>query len=297
MTIETTVRQLEAEGIPIPDRVLNALGIIAEAQNYRGVSRDASAELASAFRAGELTRENFGDQLRDALLAQLTSRIGPNGALSWEVSLSIEKVADASIRQWLAIEWDEILDLFSERIDAAAAKLAEALPKALPVGSDPQTILKYGKRGIEAADTVAEAESELSGIVYFLRSVGAEIDEELPLSRLISGEDGVPLPIESGIWSEYLRAGFRIGLVSPERAAQSEAVAAQLAHEAAADEWRGKIRAEAERLAELRERGLRPNWSAALPVPQEFEHMIAEEVAKLGFGEHQFTRNRPVRVS
>ena len=70
-----------------------------------------------------------------------------------------------------------------------------------------------------------------------------------------------------------------------------------LAQEAESQEWRVKIRAEAQRLADIRERGLRPNWSAALVVPEEFEHMIREECEALGFGEHQFERARAVRVS
>jgi hypothetical protein len=96
---------------------------------------------------------------------------------------------------------------FAPQLDAAADKLATALPKALPAGADPDTVLKHGPKGIAAA-VVADAEATISELVTFLRTVAAEIDEELPISRFVSADDAAP-PVESGLFAGYIRDGYK----------------------------------------------------------------------------------------
>jgi hypothetical protein len=116
----------------------------------------------------------------------------------------------------------------------------------------------------------------------------------LPLSRFISGEDGVPLPTESGVWADYIRQGFKIGLVSPERAKQSEAVAIQLQREAESAEWRRRIANEFRRISEIRERGIRPTF--VLEVPPAYEALIDEVGPDFDFQSGQFNRRSAVSV-
>jgi hypothetical protein len=117
--IENTIRQLEAHGIEIPDRVENALAVIAAANSHRGTSRAAASELSAAFRAGNLTADNFGDKLQAALVGQMTSQPGPSGAAAWQAAMAVENVADNAVRQWLAITWDEILAHFKPQLNEA----------------------------------------------------------------------------------------------------------------------------------------------------------------------------------
>jgi hypothetical protein len=285
--IANTIVQLDSAGIEIPDRVRNSLAVIEAAKTYRGVRRDAASELAAAFHAGTLTPDNFGEKLRDALIAQLSSQAGPSGVLAWQASQAVENVAELSVRAWLATQWDDLLDHFGEQFDAEADKLAEVLPRALPPGSDPDTILKYGRKGIEAANLVGELEGRLNYFAGILRTVAAEIDEALPLGRFVDpGDDD--LPPESGVWASYIRAGHKVGLVTPERAAAVEARAAERAHLAEVEEWRPRIRAEVERMIESRDRGMRPNF--VLAVPPEYEFLINEIGADMGIFSNQFAR-------
>ena len=116
----------------------------------------------------------------------------------------------------------------------------------------------------------------------------------MPLSRFISGEDGVPLPTESGVWADYIRQGFKIGLVSPERAKQSDAVAIQLQREAESAEWRRRIANEFRRISEIRERGIRPTF--VLEVPPAYEALIDEVGPDFDFQSGQFNRRSAVSV-
>jgi hypothetical protein len=44
--------------------------------------------------------------------------------------------------------------------------------------------------------------------VTFLRTIAAEIDEELPISRFVSADDAAP-PVESGLFADYIRDGYK----------------------------------------------------------------------------------------
>jgi len=146
MSLESTVRQLEAAGIQVPARVENALGVMFAARNARGVRYDAASELTAALTGGALTPDNFVDSLRNALVKQVTTAPGPSGAALWQAAEAVERVAENQVRQWLASEFDSFLGHFGEQFDQAAEALAKALPLALNPGATPQEILKGGQR-------------------------------------------------------------------------------------------------------------------------------------------------------
>jgi hypothetical protein len=246
------------------------------ARNARGVRYDAASELTAALTGGALTPDNFTDALRNALVKQITTATGPGGAALWQAAEAVERVAENQVRQWLGIEFDSFLDHFGEQFDQAAEALAKALPLALNPGATPQEILKGGQKAIDAAARVAEAEAELNRLYSFLQTVANEAEVPLPFARFVdSGDD--PLPAETGVWASYLRQGYKVGVISEDRAAAIAAKTARLALEAEAEEWRPRIYAEAQRLAEIRERGLNPPW--VLKVPAAFQD-IADEAAE-----------------
>jgi hypothetical protein len=291
MTIESTIRTLESAGITIPARIQNALGVMFTARNARGVSYDASSELVSAFAGGSITPDNFSNALRDALVRQLTSKTGPTGAAMWAASEAVERAAENQVRQWLAIEFDSILDHFGGQFDQQAEVLAAHLPKATPPGASQEEVLRRGQAGVNAAAKVSAAEAELSRLRWFLESIASEAEIPLGLDRFVdSGDD--PLP-EEAQWSEYVRRGYRVGIVSEERA-QEIALRTELrAREIEAEEWETKIRAEFEKMSQLRERGLRPNF--VLTVPAEHESLV-DELAPLFNFSSPAQYNRAVTV-
>jgi hypothetical protein len=293
MSLQSIVQQLQAAGIKAPGHVTNALDVAEAARNARGIRYDASRELTSALAGGALTADNFHESLRNALVKEITSASGPQGAALWRTAEAAEHAAENQVRHWLAVEFEDLLEFFGEQFDQAAAKLTEALPKALPIGASPETVLKFGPKGIAARQVVTEAESTLSSLVAFMRTIAAEIDEPLPLSRFVTPAAGDPLPAESGLWSAYVEQGCTLGLVSPDQAAATEAVAVQLAYQAAAEEWEVKIRREFERMSEFRTHGgRRANFT--LIVPGEHAAIIDELAPLYNFGPNQF--NHPAVV-
>jgi hypothetical protein len=100
----------------------------------------------------------------------------------------------------------------------------------------------------------------LNRLYSFLQTVANEAEVPLAFGRFVdSGND--PLPAETGVWASYLRQGYKVGVISEDRAAAIAANTARLALEAEAEEWRPRIYAEAQRLADLKDRGLHPAWS------------------------------------
>jgi hypothetical protein len=275
---ESLIRKLEAENIEIPARVHSALAVRAVAGQERKVA-DAASLLTSQLYSGTLDAQNFHDRLLSACTEELATAPNSAGRITWVATQAVQHAADNIVTGWLSSAFDDIFDTLGEKFDAAASILTENLPKALPPGSQPEQVLKFGRKGIEAAEVVTQADVELSRLYHLIREVGAAVDIDVPFGRFVDSGSN-PLPPESGVWADYVRGGNSVGIVSEQRAAEIAALTAALAHEAEAEQWRPRVREEAQRLAGLRDRGLRPTW--VLQVPPTFEYLITEAADELG---------------
>jgi hypothetical protein len=283
--IRNTIDQLAAFGVPIPPEVYANLDLLDASRRQTTARHRAEDLIREKFQSGELTASNLTENLIAGSILTLACIPNPQagGIILWEAARTVAELAEGSVRGCISGHFDSvILPTFEADFSKHVATVEANIGKVVPSGSSHQAILAGGKRALEAARLVAEADAALVEILNVIRSTAAAVGLPAGLSLFVDPGDA-EMPPENFV-SALVRAGFEVGLHDSDRVLQIELQQQQLAaarqHAEEVEQWRPRIQAEAKRLADMRDRGLRPRF--ALQVPAEFEYLINEAAEEFG---------------